>query len=437
MEVDSDKTPEGAMLDQLAQLASRAIPPMTPPRQQRGFAAVSARLAARHGQRRRRFQLELVALGAGAAACALWLVLATRAKPPASGVITYRIEAGEILAGGYLRSFGDRGMTLRFSEGTKLALLPGARGRLQSVDEKGARLAIEQGPARIEVSNRPGAHWLVDAGPFLITVKGTVFTVGWNAKNEQLDLRMEKGLVSITGPILENVILVRSGQQLAINLPKKEVVLHEIDSDRERLATKAGELPSATASEPALAPPPAAPPARSAALPGRASQRAGTRAHSPVSYGWAAALAAGEVDSILGDVERLGLKRSLGEASSDDLSALADAARYRRQQDIARQSLLAQRSRFPGSGRACDAAFLLGRLEESNEGGGPKALEWYDQYLEGAPTGAYASEALGRKMIATQKLMGGKAARAVAQEYLERFPTGAYAGAARALRQTP
>jgi TolA-binding protein len=143
------------------------------------------------------------------------------------------------------------------------------------------------------------------------------------------------------------------------------------------------------------------------------------------------------VDSILGDVERLGLKRSLGEASSDDLSALADAARYRRQQDIARQSLLAQRSRFPGSGRACDAAFLLGRLEESNEGGGPKALEWYDQYLEGAPTGAYASEALGRKMIATQKLMGGKAARAVAQEYLERFPTGAYAGAARALRQTP
>ena len=180
-----------------------------------------------------------------------------------------------------------------------------------------------------------------------------------------------------------------------------------------------------------------APPARSAALPGRASQRAGTRAHSPVSYGWAAALAAGEVDSILGDVERHGLKRSLGEASSDDLSALADAARYRRQQDIARQSLLAQRSRFPGSGRACDAAFLLGRLEESNEGGGPKALEWYDQYLEGAPNGAYASEALGRKMNATQKLMGGKAARAVAQEYLERFPTGAYAGAARALRQTP
>jgi TolA-binding protein len=425
------------MLDQLVQIASRAIPPMTPPRQQRGFAAVSARLAARPGRRSRRFQLGLVALGAGAAACALWLVLATRVKTPASAVITYRVEAGEILAGGYLRSFGDRGMTLHFSEGTKLALLPGARGRLHSVDDKGARIAIEQGPARIEVAQRPGAHWLVEAGPFLMSVKGTVFTVGWNAKSEQLDLRMEKGLVSVTGPILENVILVRSGQQLAIDLPKKEVVLHESQSAREQLATKAGALPAVTASEPALAPPPAAPPARGAALPGRAGRRAATRTQAPGSYGWAAALAAGDVDSILGDVERLGLKRSLGEASSDDLSALADAARYRRQQDIARQALLAQRSRFPDSRRACDAAFLLGRLEESREGGGPKALEWYDQYLEGAPTGAYASEALGRKMIAMQKLMGGKAARAVAQEYLEQFPTGAYAGAARALRQTP
>jgi TolA-binding protein len=425
------------MLDQLVQIASRAIPPMTPPRQQRGFAAVSARLAARPGRRSRRFQLGLVALGAGAAACALWLVLATRVKTPASAVITYRVEAGEILAGGYLRSFGDRGMTLHFSEGTKLALLPGARGRLHSVDDKGARIAIEQGPARIEVAQRPGAHWLVEAGPFLMSVKGTVFTVGWNAKSEQLDLRMEKGLVSVTGPILENVILVRSGQQLAIDLPKKEVVLHESQSAREQLATKAGALPAVTASEPALAPPPAAPPARGAALPGRAGRRVATRTQAPGSYGWAAALAAGDVDSILGDVERLGLKRSLGEASSDDLSALADAARYRRQQDIARQALLAQRSRFPDSRRACDAAFLLGRLEESREGGGPKALEWYDQYLEGAPTGAYASEALGRKMIAMQKLMGGKAARAVAQEYLEQFPTGAYAGAARALRQTP
>jgi hypothetical protein len=168
-----------------------------------------------------------------------------------------------------------------------------------------------------------------------------------------------------------------------------------------------------------------------------AADRPAARASVRTSYGWAARLAAGDADAILREVERLGVKRSLAEASSDDLSALADAARYRRQEDLARQALLAQRSRFAGSSRACDAAFLLGRLEESHEGRGLKALEWYDQYLEGAPTGAYASEALGRKMIATQKLMGGVAAQKVADEYLARFPTGSYAGAARALRPAP
>jgi hypothetical protein len=233
--------------------------------------------------------------------------------------------------------------------------------------------------------------------------------------------------------VLENAILVRKGQQLAIDLPRKEVVLHDLGGDR--LAVEPGVPVAAPKSEPA---PALGAPVRGAAPAERPNPRpAPRRARGPASFGWAAALAAGEAGRILGDVERLGLPRALGEASSDDLSALADAARYRRQPDLARQALLAQRSRFAGSARACDAAFMLGRLEEAQEGGGAKALAWYEQYLEGAPTGAYASEALGRRMIATQKLMGSAAARAVAQDYLLRFPAGAYAGAARALRQAP
>ena len=423
MATDSDQPTDDAMLDRLGKLAGGAIPPMTPAQRQRGFAAVSARLAARQRQRGSRLGFGMVGLGAAAVATLFGLYFVARPKALSSGALSYRAEAGEILAGGYLRSFGDQGMTLRFSEGTQFALLPGARGRLQSADQNGAHIAIEQGPARIEVTHRPGARWLVDAGPFLITVKGTVFTVAWDARSEQLDLRMEKGLVSVTGPVLENVISVRAGQRLAINLPKKEVLLHEIDGSPERPATKSGGMAVLVRAAP-VSPPVAE------------HARAPVRAR-VTSFGWAAALATGDVESILGEVERLGLKRALSEASNEDLSALADAARYRRQEDVARQALLTQRSRFSGSGRAGDAAFLLGRLEESHEVGRRKALEWYDLYLEGAPSGAYASEALGRKMIATHKLMGSEAARTVADEYLERFPTGAYAGAARALRQTP
>jgi FecR protein len=449
MAADSDK-PADTMVDDLARLASEAAPAMSVQQQGRGLAVVLGRLEARLDVRRGRVRLGLLGLATGLAACVFLFAVVHRPGPgrqaalPESPVLTYQVESGEILDGGYLRSMGDKGMALRFSEGTHVQLLPGTRGRLRSVSESGAHLAIEQGPARVEVTHRPGSHWLIDAGPFLITVRGTVFTVAWDSSKEQLDLRMEKGLVSVTGPVSEAGIAVRGGQRLTIDLPKKEVLLRELNESGPRPLAKTSEHPSEHASTPPAAvvvvtAPPAAQPA---ADPGKTATvehnpHGAPHARGTGAFGWAAAMAAGEVDSILRDVERIGLKRALVEASSDDLSALADAARYRKQDDVAEQALLTQRGRFEGSARACDAAFLLGRLEESHEGGGLRALAWYDSYLEGDPTGAYASEALGRKMIVTQHLMGSPAARVVADEYLERFPTGTYAGAARALRQAP
>jgi hypothetical protein len=163
---------------------------------------------------------------------------------------------------------------------------------------------------------------------------------------------------------------------------------------------------------------------------------------------WAAALAVGDFDAILAEADREG-PRALGSRSNDELAALADAARYRRRDELARQALLSQRRRFPASLPATDAAFLLGRLEEGDGGGGSggsgggggsglqRAVAWYDRYLAEAPSGVYASEALGREMVAVQKLHGTARARAIAEEYARRFPSGTYAGAARALLAAP
>jgi TolA-binding protein len=152
---------------------------------------------------------------------------------------------------------------------------------------------------------------------------------------------------------------------------------------------------------------------------------------------WTAALAAGDFQAILQDAERRGWRRSLAEARSQELAALADAARYLRHDDLARQALITQRERFPRTDRAHEAAFLLGRLTETVSDGDVRALFWYDRYLDEAPRGAYAAEAMGRKMTAIEKLKGLPAARAIAREYLRRFPHGTYAGAARALAETP
>jgi len=419
-----------AVLEELVDLAKLAAPPMTPLQQERGLAAVADRLAARRRHRRRWFALGLA--GAGAAVCAVLLALfSTGTRQPPSTGLGYHAEGGEILEGGYLRSFDNQGMGLLFAEGSRLDLFANARARLRSVDAWGACFAIEQGAARVHVTHRLGARWLVDAGPFLITVQGTLFTVAWDASNERLDLRLEQGLVSVTGPVSAGTIAVRTGQRLTIDLAKKEVLLREIDAVPAPAILRQA--------EPALAPEPTAGPAIPPAPPDRTREQArpGTPLRASPPFGWAIRLATGDVEAILHDVRRIGLRRSLAEASSEDLSALADAARYLRQDDVARQALLAQRSRFAGSRRARAAAFFLGRLEESRAGGEGKALEWYNDYLEAAPSGTYASEALGRKMMATQKLVGAEAARMVAQEYLRRFPGGTYAGAARALGLSP
>jgi hypothetical protein len=148
-------------------------------------------------------------------------------------------------------------------------------------------------------------------------------------------------------------------------------------------------------------------------------------------------LARGHWDTILDDVRRVGVEVTLSKASSEDLFALAYAARYRRRPDLARTALLAARRRFPDSPRAPEAIFLLGRVEESREGGMVRAIARFDEYLARAPTGSFVGEALGRKMTLTDKLEGPARARPVAEEYLRRFPEGSYAGSARALMRVP
>ena len=64
---------------------------------------------------------------------------------------------------------------------------------------------------------------------------------------------------------------------------------------------------------------------------------------------WSGKLAAGKFDEIVDEAERWGLGPCLAEATSSELSSLADAARYTRRGGLAKQALLAQRRRFAGS----------------------------------------------------------------------------------------
>jgi hypothetical protein len=426
----------------LTDLARSSVEPPTPVQLDRGLDALSVRLAI--GTARRRVLLRWSLAGAVATLCLFGIfeiasLSRARVRPPAPAQLAYHIEGGTVVDGGYLREAGNGGIKLVFSEGTEFILTPGTRGRLRAVDPSGARIAIEQGTASFQVTPRSDARWRVDVGPFLVTVTGTVFAVSWDAATERFELRLRHGYVTVSGPVAGGDIALRAGQRLVVNLAKAETLITEQKPEESWLdpipVVPAPAPPSAPVGESSKAQPPIAserPAARGAGAPAPSDS-----GRDDGDRRWNEALAAGELDRILTDVERAGVKSTLERASSEDLFTLATAARYRRRVELARDALLAERRRFSGSPRALDAAFLLGRLEEDSEHGTAKAVAWYEEYLTRAPGGTYASEALGRKMMVTNQIEGAARARPIAEEYLRRFPGGTYAGSARALERAP
>jgi hypothetical protein len=399
----------------------------------RGLAGVRERIASRSEHRWGLARWSLAGAAFALATLVVALALPALRRPvavPAPPALAYQIEGGSVLPGGYLRELGHSGIKLRFNDGSELALAPGARGRLRSVETEVARVAIDHGSASFQVKRTENRRWLIDVGPFLVTVKGTVFTASWDPLSERFELRLRQGRLVVSGPAATGDIDLAAGHRLVVNLAKAETLISEEPSD-----DGVGNMPApdvVTAPAPQL---PAAPSARPA--PSVSSKPAPAIGVKGGGSRWAEDLAKGRWDRILEDAERGGVAATLGKASLEDLFVLADAARYRRRPDVARGALLAARRRFPDSPRTLDATFLLGRVEELHAGGRAQAIAWYDEYLARAPTGTLAAEALGRKMMLTGEGEGPVRARPLADEYLRRFPNGSYARSARALQAQP
>ena len=233
------------------------------------------------------------------------------------------------------------------------------------------------------------------------------------------NLKLRHGRVTVSGPVSGGDIVLRAGQRLQVDLSKDETFITEHKPEEAWLAGTAG--PAVPAVETPTDRPPAVPQGP-AVQGGAAPSRPTAVAAIEGDHRWAETLAAGHLDRILAEVKKAGVKATLERATSDDLFALADAARYRRHVELARDALLAERRRFPNSPRTLDVAFLLGRVEEMRERGMAQAVEWYDDYLTRTPSGTYASEALGRKMTLTNKLEGAARARLISARVSPTFP---------------
>ena len=445
MNLDDESQPASdPTVAKLAELAGHRLGEMSDLQHARGLHGVMAGFTRASGapgglRSRRAWRFGAGAAAAlGVAVLIVWPRLsALVVKPP----LTFAMTQGELQAGGYFRSGAQVRSAIQFSDGTQVALVAGARGRIATVDARGARVTLDEGEAHVAVVPRLGARWQFDAGPFVVHVQGTEFGLAWKGDEGRLDVRLHKGSVTVTGPLSAEVIALHPGQWLTVRLAAREVFVREFDrAASAALSGDATATPAATTPAtrvPGLAPPAPAPaPAGGPARTRRPLHASPAQPASP-DLAWGPARAEGDWNRILDLATQRGLDRTLAERSSEDLALLADAAYYLRRDDIAERALLAQRQRFPGSTRAKDAAFLLGRIVEAKVGGASAALDWYDRHLEEAPNGAYASEALGRKLTVLARLHGKVAARPVAAEYLRRYPGGSYARAARAYVELP
>lgn len=397
---------------ELVRLARRSLDGEALFRDDAGYARLEAKLAARRAAPRRR-QLSwfgaALATAALAAACVLWVVLGERA-------LTYEVVNGALVGDGYV--VGGAGTQIRFSDGSEVALDPGAETRISELGANGGRLQLTKGSLRVAIKKVPEAAWTVEAGPYAVRVTGTAFNVSWAQTDQVFEIAMQNGSVVVTGPFVGSGVTLRAGQRMRSGVAKGRFTVEDAAQPPPLAAVEAEDAAGSTEPAPAeLSPGPVGPPATVKAP-----------ASPAPSSGWSEQVASGKFHAVLEEAERRGLDQTLATASLDELAALADAARYARRPQLARRALLSERQRFPRSARAREAAFFLGRLAE-DEGG--DASTWYDRYLEESPRGPYASQALGRKMMLIRGRSGSAAARAIASDYLARYPNGTYAAAAR------
>jgi hypothetical protein len=384
--------------------------------------------------------------------------------------LTYEVMNGTIGPGGFVNPTAA-GTAILFSEGSEITLGESSRTRVDNLTADGGRVVVESGTVHARIVPRKHAHWIVEAGPYTIRVTGTAFKVHWSWSDEMLDVQMQRGSVIVTGPLAPSGVTLTAGMRLTAN-PGSGLAIGDgvattaLDSHRSAPGSASAgsanvptgqveDIREDTPGEDATTPPAVDAPAVATPLVGHAKAGVAHRgpdrrvallapdgtarsSESHSSESWDKQLARGDVEGILADADARGVDRLLGRASEQDLSALADAARYGHRPTLARRALLTIRDRFSRSAEARDAAFFLGGLAEDATGSDSQmsALEWYRRYLGESPGGRYVAQAIGRKMIMTARLNGTDAAHPIADEYLARFPDGPYAAAARKLTQT-
>jgi hypothetical protein len=353
---------------------------------------------------------------------------AYRLVPPRAGApLHYALEGAALGPGETVQASPTAPAKLVFSDTSQISISPKSKLSVLSLDEHGSRVSLADGELDVQVQHRPGTSWRFDAGPFTVWVRGTEFHIAYEAALGRLALQMLTGVVEVRGPAQDRVLSLHAGESMELFAGNAPRLVTAREAPSTVLEPKPAEV-APVVSEPASSRFPSHLQRRKASLPEHAESAIGSTA-------WASLIAQGDFMAVVKDAERRGIDVTLASASAANLTSLADAARYMKRNDLAHQTLVALRARFPGTTRAGDAAFFLGRLAELTPSASGVAVGWYETYLRESVRGPYGDDALGREIALLARTDRGRA-RLAAQVYLQRFPSGTHAELAKSLLES-
>jgi len=197
-------------------------------------------------------------------------------------------------------------LLLKFWDQSRVELRREAKARLTALDAAGVALTLESGELEATVTPGTPKRWVFNAGPYRVTVLGTVFSITWQPTEERLVVAVTRGKVKVTGGKLEaEERTVAAGESLSIApleelapSPKSGAVPSGVSDSSSQTATSRG--------------------ARSVSEP-RAPNGAATE--------WKALAERGEFQAALRTAEAAGFDALTRSLNAADLLLLADAAR--------------------------------------------------------------------------------------------------------------
>jgi transmembrane sensor len=349
--------------------------------------------------------------GLALAAAALALVVVWRWPRPQ--VISFTVGGHAASESDWVTTDSEHHASLEFSEGTTVLARPSSRVRVSRLNAGGALVELERGELAVSVQHHEHTHWVFEAGAYRVEVIGTRFDLAWSPVEERFEISMQDGRVWLDGPHLERRSVV-AGERVVFEPSARDTPeaapTPEVSAPVEQLTADAD------------------PEAAGEAVPaGR--RRHVTEVRSPRS--WAELAHEGQYAAALAAAEAEGFERLCARLEVDALQELGDMARFAGSASRARQAYVALRERFPGSPLASRAAFDLGVM------GSLDGATWFETYLEEAPDGPLAREAMGRLLELRHRAGRQVDARRLARTYLERYPEGAHARLARSIESDP